>query len=76
MAVQRCFIPPTAYQTQVVAFFRRPDVVDVINDRYQRGVRPQFRNIIEEVRLLGVPALERIQLSGSIAAYELALVLR
>ena len=76
MAVQRCFIPPTAYQTQVVAFFRRADVVDVINGRYQRGVRPQFRNIIEEVRLLGVPALERIQVSGSIAAYELALVLR
>ncbi len=59
-----------------MAFFRKPDVVDIINSRYQRGVRIQFRNIIEEIRLLGIPALERIQLSGSIAAYELALVLR
>lgn len=34
------------------------------------------REIIEDIRLNGIPALERIQLSGSVAAYELALVLR
>lgn len=65
-----------AYEDQVVAFFRQPDVIEQINSRYQRGVKPQFRNIIEEINLLGISALERIQMSGSIAAYELALVLR
>ena len=34
------------------------------------------REIIEDVRANGTSALERIQTSGSVAAYELALVLR
>ena len=34
------------------------------------------REILEDVRANGTPALERIQTSGSVAAYELALVLR
>ena len=32
-----------AYEDQVVAFFRKPDVVDQITQRYRRGVRPQLR---------------------------------
>ena len=34
------------------------------------------REIIEDVRANGTSALERIQTSGNVAAYELALVLR
>ena len=40
------------------------------------NVLPNCSEIIEDVRSNGTPALERIQTSGSVAAYELALVLR
>lgn len=66
----------TAYEEQVVAFFRQPDIVSIISGRYHRGVRPQLRDIIAGVRMEGTTALERIQMSGSIATYELAIVLR
>lgn len=66
----------TAYEEQVVAFFRQQDIVAIISGRYQRGVRPQLRDIIAGIRMEGTTALERIQMSGSIAAYELAIVLR
>ena len=34
------------------------------------------REVVEDVRLNGKPALERVQLSGSVIAYELGLILR
>lgn len=34
------------------------------------------RGIIEDIRVNGTMSLARIQLSGSVAAYELALILR
>ena len=60
----------------MVAFFRQPDVAEQISQRYSRGVRPQFQAVIDAIKASGTPALERIQMSGSIATYELALVLR
>ena len=66
----------TAYEEQVVAFFRQADIVAVISGRYRRGVRPQLRDIIAGIRMEGTTALERIQMSGSIATYELAIVLK
>jgi len=65
-----------AYEEQVVAFFRQPNVSDLISSRYHRGVRPQFQAVIDAIKMSGTTALERIQMSGSIATYELALVLR
>ena len=59
-----------------MAFFRQPDVAEQISQRYARGVRPQFQAVIDAIKNSGAPALERIQMSGSIATYELALVLR
>ena len=59
-----------------MAFFRQPDIVSIISSRYRRGVRPQLRDIIAGIRMEGTTALERIQMSGSIATYELAIVLR
>ena len=59
-----------------MAFFRQADIVAIISGRYHRGVRPQLRDIIACIRMEGTPALERIQMSGSIATYELAIVLR
>ena len=69
-------LPRTAYEEQVVAFFRQSDIVAIISGRYHRGVRPQLRDIIAGIRMEGTTALERIQMSGSIATYELAIVLR
>lgn len=60
----------------MVAFFRQSNVNELISQRYQRGVRPQFQAVIDAVKMTGTSALERIQMSGSIATYELALVLR
>ena len=65
-----------AYEEQVVAFFRQADIVAITSERYRRGVRPQLRDIIAGIRMEGTTALERIQMSGSIATYELAIVLR
>ena len=70
------FLFVTAYEEQVVAFFHQQDIVAIISGRYQRGVRPQLRDIIACIRMEGTTALERIQMSGNIAAYELAIVLR
>ncbi|KAL5496256.1 hypothetical protein EMCRGX_G012501 [Ephydatia muelleri] len=64
-----------SYEDQVVAFFRLPTVYDMIPQKYRRGVRPQLREVVEDVRLNGKPALERVQLSGSVIAYELGLIL-
>ena len=69
-------IVSAAYEEQVVAFFRQPDITSIISSRYRRGVRPQLRDIIGGIRMEGTTALERIQMSGSIATYELAIVLR
>ncbi len=69
-------LPVSVYEDQVVAFFRQRDVAEQIVQRYQRGVRPQFQAVIDAIRTSGTPALERIQMSGSIATYELALVMR
>ena len=69
-------IVSAAYEEQVVAFFRQPDITSIISNRYRRGVRPQLRDIIGGIRMEGTTALERIQMSGSIATYELAIVLR
>ena len=66
----------TGYEEQVVTFFRQADIVSIISGRYHRGVRPQLRDIIAAIRMEGTTALERIQMSGSIATYELAIVLR
>ena len=60
----------------MVAFFCQADIVAIISGRYRRGVRPQLRDIIAGIRMEGTTALERIQMSGSIATYELAIVLR
>lgn len=60
----------------MVAFFRQPDVVEHITQRYACGVRPQFQEVIDTIKMRGTSALERIQMSGSIATYELALVMR
>ena len=66
----------TAYESQVVAFFRQPNIAEIISERYSRGVRPQFQAVIEAIKVSGATALERIQMSGSVITYELALVLR
>ena len=42
---------PVAYEDQVVAFFRLPDVVERISQRYRRGVRPQLRWVGTELCL-------------------------
>ena len=60
----------------MVAFFKQPDVIDKISQRYERGVRPRLREAIEDIRQNGFPALERVQLSGGAAAVELTLILR
>ena len=60
----------------MVAFFRQSDVVEQISQRYSRGVRPQFQVVIDAIKTSGTAALNRIQMSGSIATYELALILR
>jgi len=65
-----------AYEEQVVAFFRLPTVTDMINERYTRGVRPPLQAMINAIRNSGTRTLERIQASGSVASYELALILR
>ena len=69
-----CF--SAAYEFQLVAFFRQPDVIDKINRRYRRGVRPQLREALDDIKANGISGLERVQLSGGTAAYELALILR
>lgn len=63
------------YEDQVVAFFRLPTVYDMIPQKYKRGVRPQLREVVEDVRANGKPALERVQLSGNVIAYEIGLIL-
>lgn len=60
----------------MVTFFQQSDVVDIINARYRRGVRPQMKEVIQDIRRNGVSALERVQLSGSGLALELTLILR
>lgn len=60
----------------MVAFFQQSNVIDIINERYRRGVRPQMREVIQDIRQNGVSALERVQLSGSGLALELTLILR
>ena len=65
----------TAYEEQVVTFFRQPDVHVQISQRYHRGVRPQLQDMIQGIRMEGTTVLERIQMAGTIATYELALVL-
>ena len=70
-----CFVP-LAYEDQMVAFFRQPNVFDLISRRHSRGVRPQLRQAIEEIRQNGISALERIQLSGGSTAVELTIILR
>lgn len=60
----------------MVAFFQQSNVIDIINARYRRGVRPQMREVIQDIRQNGVSALERVQLSGSGLALELTLILR
>ena len=65
-----------AYEDQMVAFFRQPNVFDLISRRHSRGVRPQLRQAIEEIRERGIPALERIQLAGGATAVELTIILR
>ena len=59
-----------------MAFFRQPDVIDKISQRYERGVRPRLREAIEDIRTNGYSALERVQLSGGSAAVELTVILR
>ena len=60
----------------MVAFFCQPTVTDLITQRYSRGIRPPLQSMIDAIRINGTMALERIQMSGSVATYELALVLR
>ena len=48
-----------------MAFFRQPDITSIISSHYQRGVRPQLRDIIGGIRMEGTTALERIQTSAS-----------
>ncbi len=66
----------TAYEAQIVAFLRQSDVIDKINQRYRRGVKPSLAEAIEDIQQNGLPGLERIQLTGGTAAYELGLILR
>ena len=65
-----------AYEFQLVAFFRQPDVIDKINRRYRRGVRPQLKEALDDIKANGISGLERVQLAGGTAAYELTLILR
>ncbi len=65
-----------AYEMHIVAFLRQPNVADKINQRYRRGVKPSLQEAIDDIRQNGVPGLERIQLAGGTAAYELGLILR
>ena len=65
-----------AYEAQIVAFLCQSDVVDKINQRYRRGVKPNLAEAIDDIKQNGIPGLERIQLAGGTAAYELGLILR
>ena len=65
-----------AYEDQVVAFFRQPNIEETITQRYRRTLRPQMREAFEDIRRNGVSALERVQLSGGGTALELTMILR
>ena len=65
-----------AYEDQIVAFFRQPNVLEKISQKYARGIRPQLREVVEDIRQNGIQAVERAQLSGRVVAYELTIILR
>ncbi|XP_003383206.1 PREDICTED: uncharacterized protein LOC100640398 [Amphimedon queenslandica] len=63
------------YEDQVVAFFRQPNLEDLIAQRYRRTLRPQLKEAFEDIKRNGVSALERVQLSGGGTALELTMIL-
>ena len=59
-----------------MVFFSQPNVTELINARYERGVRQSIQAMINAIKNSGAGALQRIQSTGSVAYLELSLILR
>jgi len=65
-----------AYEEQIVAFFSQPNVTQLVNERYERGVREPLQAMINAIKTSGARALQRIQSTGSVTYLELSLIIR